>query len=441
MLCAIGYLVWMNGRILPGVSVAGQPLGGLTIPEAEHRLAQYATNAQNRKIVLNFHNRTLTAIPGAIGITTDIRATVEQAYQVGRSGPLLERLTDQWRVRRHGQSVTPVFKNNRTTLDTFFRYLEPGIAIAAVRSVVTLDTDDQLTFSDSRIGRRIVRDQLIRQLEQAVYHPAIYKLAIPVQSEMPALTQAQINYWQLNQILGSYTTQFNPTNADRTHNLELAVNAINNVLIYPGERFSFNDRVGPRVPASGYKEAPVVVMGKLVPGVGGGVCQVSTTLYNAVLMANLKVVRRINHSLPSAYAPLGHDATVAYDSIDFVFQNNQATPVLIVTRMIPPNLTIAILGRKSGWESVNLETTLMETYPYASKDIPDPGLPKGERVKASPGSQGYKVELWRTILFPDGSTKKLLENVSIYPPQPEEYKVGTKVDGKVEKAANANTIQ
>lgn len=438
LLVSTFFVAWTNGRIMPGVTVAGQPIGGMMLPEAGRYLARYAEKVQHRKIMLSYPGKRVSVSPGAIGIQTDVRTTLRRAYRVGRNGSFFERLAERWRVRKHGREIAPVFKNDQATLDTFFRYLEPGIAIEPIRSVVTLGADDQVTYTGSRVGRSIVREALILQIQQAIYQTSIHEIAIPVKTEVPALTEAQIGAWQLDRILGSFTTHFNPANTDRTHNLELALNAINNVLVYPGQKFSFNDRVGPRVPASGYKEAPVVFLGKLVPGVGGGVCQVSTTLYNAVLMGNLKVTRRINHSLPSAYAPLGQDATVSYGNIDFVFENNYPTPVLVVTRLIPPNLTVAVLGKKTNWETVALETNLLETYPFGTKEIPDPSLRSGERVKASPGVKGYKVELWRSIFYSDGTSKRQRENVSIYPAQPEEYKVGTK-DGKVEKAAN--TVQ
>ncbi|HEX7715228.1 MAG TPA: VanW family protein, partial [Bacillota bacterium] len=132
------------------------------------------------------------------------------------------------------------------------------------------------------------------------------------------------------------------------------------------------------------------------------------------------------HTLASAYVPLGRDATVVYGGIDFIFQNNYQNPILITAKIQSPYLTIAILGRKTGWERISLENRVIETYPYQIKEIPDPDLRRGVRKKQQTGQKGYKVELWREIYLESGAVRKELVNTSIYPAQPEEYKVGTK---------------
>lgn len=437
LLVAAVYFGWSDGRIVSGVTVNGQLVGGMKLAAAERVIARFATEAQSRKVILSHEQRTLSIKLDGIGIAVDVPATVNHAYRVGRSGSFFHRIGQRWQAYRHGIEITPVFKNQRQTLNEFFHLLDVAYAIEPIRSVVTLEADNQVRYTPSRIGRVILRDSLVRSLQAAVCNPKLEQLVIPVKTAQSSLTEAEIALWEFDKVLGSFTTKFSLANPDRTHNLTLAANAINNALIYPGQHCSFNAWVGPRVTASGYKEAPVVILGKLVPGIGGGICQVSTTLYNAALLANLRTVQRLNHSLPSAYIPMGRDATVSYGDIDFVFANNNATPVLVVARVVPPYLTVAILGKKVGWDSVQLETKLVDSFPFKEKEIPDPELPAGERVKAADGIKGFKVELWRTVQFPDGSVKKTRENVSIYPAQPEEYKVGTRVVKKVEETANS----
>ena len=225
--------------------------------------------------------------------------------------------------------------------------------------------------------------------------------------------------------MGIYSTKFDPSKPDRVQNLKTACSALDNSLIYPGQNFSFNTWVGPRVSEAGYKEAPVIFMGKLVPGVGGGVCQVSSTLYNAVLLSNLAIVQRFNHTLPISYVPFGQDATVVYGGIDFIFENTNPNPILIVAKVDPPFVTVAILGAKVGWEKIVLETKTIEIYPYSTKEITDPTLPKGTKMKYQDGLKGCKVELWREVFKNDSQSQKELVNTSIYPAQPEEYKIGT----------------
>ncbi len=435
------YLIWFNDRITPGLTVAGQEVGGLKVAAAQQIIGQFGEAVRERKVILNYRKRTVSVVLGTIGINLDVEATTQKAYRAGRTGNLVRQIAARLRIKRNGLDFHPVFTNNQESLEAFYRLLEAGIAVEPVRSVVSLDTEGRVNYTSSRIGRMIDRDALTALLERAAWDPKLAMVDIPLKILTPSLTEADIEKWGLNQVLGVYSTKFNPAHSDRTHNLSLASSLIDNVLIYPGQNFSFNTWVGPRLSESGYKEAPVVLLGKLVPGVGGGVCQVSSTLYNAVLLANLKVVTRLNHSLPSGYVPLARDATVSYDSIDFIFENNNPAPVLIVTRLAPPRLTVTVLGKKTDWESVALETVEIASYPYSTKEIPDPALPAGERVKAFDGVMGHKVELWRKVVMKDGSVKKRRENTSIYPAQPEEYKVGTgrsgAKDGRVGNAATA----
>ena len=148
-------------------------------------------------------------------------------------------------------------------------------------------------------------------------------------------------------VLGEYTTKYDQSQIGRSYNIALAASSINEVII-PSERsFSFNDVVGSRNAARGYKEATVIQEGVYTAGIGGGVCQVSTTLFNAVLLANLKITERFAHSLPASYVPYGMDATVYYGALDFRFTNPLPTPVKIVTTTGNGEITVKILGSPS----------------------------------------------------------------------------------------------
>jgi hypothetical protein len=147
---------------------------------------------------------------------------------------------------------------------------------------------------------------------------------------------------KMPQRIGSFTTYFNASDKNRTQNLRLAAQAINNFQLSPGKQFSFNKTVGPRTPQRGYEKAGIFVNKELVDGYGGGICQVSSTLYNAVRDAGLTVVERHSHSLPVPYVADGKDATVSYGTLDFKFRNNRETPVSLKTSVEGNVLTIEI---------------------------------------------------------------------------------------------------
>ena len=153
---------------------------------------------------------------------------------------------------------------------------------------------------------------------------------IPLKILSPNVTTNMIGTEAFPDLLSTYSTKYAVSNRNRTTNLILAANKINGTVLMPGETFSYNKVVGARTIAAGYKEAPIYVQGEVVDGVGGGICQITTTLYNAVLYANLEITQRTNHQFVPSYAPASRDATVVYGAIDFQFKNNRNYPIKLV---------------------------------------------------------------------------------------------------------------
>ncbi|AUS09399.1 hypothetical protein C1X05_11625 [Laceyella sacchari] len=168
-------------------------------------------------------------------------------------------------------------------------------------------------------------------------------LAVPVNIVKPRLTAAKLRRLKEKQI-GSYLTYYNEWNRNRAHNIHLATEAIDHKVLMPGEVFSFNKTVGPRSQARGYRLARIIVKGEYSEGVGGGICQTSSTLYNSVDKAGLKIVERQRHSKQVAYVPRGRDATVSWGGPDFKFQNQLNEPILIVAKASNGRLLISIYG-------------------------------------------------------------------------------------------------
>ena len=153
---------------------------------------------------------------------------------------------------------------------------------------------------------------------------------IPLQILYPSVTTNMIGTEAFPDMLSTYSTRYSTRDRDRTTNLQLAASKINGTVLMPGETFSYNQVVGERTIAAGYKEAPIYVSGEVVDGLGGGICQITSTLYNAVLYANLEIVERSNHQFVPSYVIASRDATVVYGSIDFKFKNNRDYPIKLV---------------------------------------------------------------------------------------------------------------
>ena len=205
--------------------------------------------------------------------------------------------------------------------------------------------------------------------------------------------------------MASYTTSYASSGAGRAHNIRLAASALNDITIQPGQELSFNAAVGARTAERGYAQAKVISDGEYVEGIGGGVCQVSSTLFNAWVLAGLEVVRVQCHSLPSGYVPMSQDATVS-EYIDLVLKNSAAFPVKVRTQADGTDLSIAIFGKKQPFR-VTLLPEILSVVP-AGEDIEYvDSLPEGEEyVIARDPKPGYRTRLVAAYTYPNGKVIK-----------------------------------
>lgn len=216
-------------------------------------------------------------------------------------------------------------------------------------------------------------------------------------------------------VLGQCTTDFNPGNTNRTTNVLLATDFCNGVILMPGDVFSYNETVGERTAERGFKEATIYVGNSAEDGLGGGVCQVTSTIYYAALRADLKIVERYAHSRMVTYVPLGEDATVAWGSKDFKFENNTGFPMKVVTSHKTNNLTVKLYGTQMVEnKEVKIETTQLSKTPFEVVYELDTTLPLGTAEVKSNGYTGYKTESYRVVYVDGKEVSRTFENKSTY---------------------------
>ncbi len=249
---------------------------------------------------------------------------------------------------------------------------------------------------------------------------------IPAKITYPAITAAQLEAEYTDTVIASYSTSYSTSSSNRKTNIHLASDKINGLTLNPGEVFSFNGVVGPRNAANGYKIAQVYSGGKSVDGIGGGICQVSSTLYNAVVFADLEIVSRKNHTLPVSYVPLGRDATVSYGTIDFKFKNNKETPVKFEVLHDGSTLTVNIYGRKKYIKDISIETAITGSIPYSTTEIKDNTMFEGETKVEEAGANGTKVEAYKIVKENGEVVSRTLLAKSSYTSTPKVVRVGTK---------------
>lgn len=219
---------------------------------------------------------------------------------------------------------------------------------------------------------------------------------IPLKIETPEITLANLSINAFPNVLAKADSTYDVTNYNRANNLNIASEKINEYIIAPGETFSYNKVLGARTIDAGYKEAAIYVSGKVQNGLGGGICQISTILYNAVLKANLEIVERKYHQFLPSYAKPGLDATVAYGSIDFKFKNNRTYPIKIKASAVAGVVEISILGIKEENDvNVVLENKVLETIEYKTRYVTNTTLEPETEMLVQAGSDGKVVETYK----------------------------------------------
>lgn len=229
-------------------------------------------------------------------------------------------------------------------------------------------------------------------------------LTIDLLKDIPEVTTASLQNVLFGDVLATFKTTYNASNVDRSTNLAVSANNINGKILLPGEVFSYNKEVGERTFANGFKEAHVFSGGKVVDGLGGGICQISSTLYNAVLMSNLEIVERKNHMMFPEYVKPSLDATVVWGSIDFKFKNNRETPIKIEASAKNGIATVTIYGKKVENEPiVELESVIEKTIPYTTVTEYDDTLSEGTEIVTQDPVNGYVSKAYKILKNPDGT--------------------------------------
>lgn len=251
--------------------------------------------------------------------------------------------------------------------------------------------------------------------------------SIPLKVISPDVTTNDIGPEAFPDLLGSYSTTYSTRNANRSTNIRLASQKVNGTVIMPGEVFSYNTTVGKRTAAAGFKSAAVYAGGEVTTGIGGGICQVSSTLYNAVLLANLEIVERSNHGFNPGYVPAGRDATVSWGGPDFKFKNNRTYPVKIICSGTGGTINFKIFGLLEENEyEVEIQSYITKYISYRTITKNDSSLAKGQTKVLQNGSNGCKSVAYRILKQNGEVVSKTLLSQDTYNPHNKIVAVGTK---------------
>ncbi len=255
--------------------------------------------------------------------------------------------------------------------------------------------DHKLLFTESHPGVKFKDKEVKRAIKEASGRS---QFKVPAIITQPNATIESLRKELLGDVLGTFSSDFSTSSNDRAHNIKLACSKVDGYVLAPGEEFSYNDVVGDRTLEAGYKMANVYVGSEVQPGIGGGICQVSSTMFSAVVFADLEITERRNHSLPVSYVPMGQDATVSYGSIDFKFKNTYDTPIEMSPICEGRKNIITIRGKKKNTdrtiEMVSEKTGTIEPKVVQKRDAT---LPEGTTKVEEKGSSGSTYVTYKIV--------------------------------------------
>ena len=370
-----------NSKIVAGVTIAGVDVGGMTRDEASTALEETLKRQDQAVIVLKHPTKpdTWRRTLGMLGAELKVATALDQALAIGDAESVAQHVISGDKPR--GVAISIPIELSEHASKAWLRQIAhqlnrlPTDAHAFAKKGVGLTID-----RPHKSGTRLDMDATWKEV--ITFGDGLFdgsEATVVLTATEPKIRNADLS--PLGTLRSAYFTNYASSSLNRKDNLALAASKLDGHLLQPGEVFSYNDRVGPRTESRGWKTAHQFQDGQIVDGVGGGVCQSSSTLYNAVLMGGLKIVERHNHSLPVAYLSPARDASVSYGHLDFKFANNTDGPIY---------MSVAADGKKF---HIRLYGPLATQVPKVNVETTEPVyLPSG----------AYKVAAKRTIQHPDG---------------------------------------
>lgn len=341
---SLALYTWDRGLIANGV-ILEIPLGQLSLEEAHWKLEQMRKEIYNRPVPFISDGKNFLMNMEELGLSYTYHEPLQQAYLIGREGTIFDKA-----ISKHKASWGITFKpdyqwNDQVLAEALTKHLST-LNLPAEDAHFSITPDNSMQIVSEKLGKQVDIDSLIASVKKLSLNQT-EMIPVPFNAVIPIITKTELEDVKMTGLLSDYTTHFDPNLKERTHNIKLAAKAIDGMLLKPGEEFSFNQTVGPRTVEAGYQMAMIIEGDKFVPGLGGGICQVSSTLYNAVRLASLRVIERSHHSLTVTYVPPGQDATVAYPSLDFKFRNDSDGYLLIRSLVNSNTVAFSIYGNKA----------------------------------------------------------------------------------------------
>jgi len=397
-------------KVYPGIIVNGVNFGGKTQGEVKNYFDKKNSLIKNSAFVFSSDYGIATASAQSIDFGYNGTLLANQAYSVGRSNNIFSNVSLIFQAYLNGIYLPNSYAFSEDKLKSILSPVEKAIEKKPVDALFKFENGRVTAFSPSEDGQsldftylnKIVSAKTVSLISSEKSKNII--ISIPIKKTKPAITTDKVNNLGIKEVIGTGTSLFQHSIPGRIFNVTLSASRMNGILIAPGETFSFNKALGDVSSFTGYKQAYVIKDGRTVLGDGGGVCQVSTTLFRAILNAGLPIVERQAHAYRVGYyeqdSPPGIDATVYSPSPDLKFKNDTKNYILIQSFVDPSilRLTFVLYGTSDG-RQVNMikPVILSQTPPPPPLYQDDPTLPKGEIKQVDFAAWGANVYFTRKV--------------------------------------------
>jgi len=388
-----------RNKIFPGVSAFGIQLGGLKREEVQRTLQPIAIKIIDSPRILVFEDKEMKFIPHSeLDASIDLTQVVEETYKIARTGNIFKRIKERIILWRKGYEVPFQAEFNPQKLENFQNKISS--LISRMPSDAYVD-DNRIIESKAGVKLDLTKfnEEIVKTLK--CLDEEKYIFSMPVITITPKYTtQNVLTKLAIYQELGTYSTSLENKEENTIYNIKLSSRMINGILVKSQEIFSFNKYVGPAEKEDGFKESTIIANGKFENGYGGGVCQVSSTLYNTALLANLPIVERYNHSIygdATKYVPLGRDAAIFYGYKDLKFKNNLDHEIVIFAKVFGDILQVDILGRNEERPEVEIISKDKKVIDYKIIKEKDPNLKANQEIVVQEGIPGYQIKTYQII--------------------------------------------
>ncbi|HSQ90086.1 VanW family protein [Romboutsia sp.] len=340
-----------DGKIFKNICVEQVNIGNLTINEAKKSILK---SYYPKPIYLKYNDKRWCIEPKDIRLDYNIDRSIEEAYKYTREEDKLENIKKMFNLSfKESYNINLHASYDEVKLSSIIDKICKEINVGVKQATIEIKETGQIITTESKEGIEVDIIKLKENIYDMIDKKDIKEINLPINIIKPKISTEAVK--SINTILGQYSTSFNDSTS-RGSNIHVAGKSTSDILIMPGEIFSYNKSTGARTWSNGYKPAKVIVGGKYVNGEGGGVCQVSTTIYNAALLAGMEIKEVHNHTFPSRYAPRGKDAAVSYGYTDFKFKNTYSHPIYIKNIVNNGAITSKIYGCRQDREKIYIRT-------------------------------------------------------------------------------------